>query len=164
MVRSSLTGTLIVVLLIPVSLAVLYLAFFGGSFPFFSEGVGKETLFIERVPIKVDIADTEEKRILGLGGRSFLPANQGMLFVFDSVASHGIWMKGMQFPIDIVWIGSNLRVVDIMENVQPDSFPRIFYPRANARYVLEVNALFVEARDIQKGDTITLPSSLSSPL
>src|SRR3989344_6338941 len=161
MARSSLTGTLIVVLLVPISLVVLYLAFFGGSFPFFSEGVAKETLFIERVPVKVDIVDTEEKRMLGLGGHPSLPANQGMLFVFDTVASHGIWMKGMQFPIDIIWIGEDLHIVDIAQNIQPDSFPKIFYPHANARYVLEVNALFVEARDIQKGDAVTLPSSLA---
>ena len=54
----------------------------------------------------VEVADTEALRERGLSGRSSLHEGSGMLFVFEEEGAWGIWMKGMQFPIDIIFADS----------------------------------------------------------
>ena len=70
----------------------------------------------------VEVAQTEKERIQGLSGRNEMP-NDGMFFIFDKDGRHGIWMKDMQFPIDILWLGSDFAVVDFKENVLPNTYP-----------------------------------------
>ena len=62
--------------------------------------------------VQVEIADTPETQQKGLGHRDELAWNQGMLFLFKRPKSANIWMKGMRFDIDIVWI-RNGRIVDM---------------------------------------------------
>ena len=50
------------------------------------------------------VADTEASRIQGLSGTPSLSPNGGMLFDFEADGAHGIWMKDMKYPIDIVWL------------------------------------------------------------
>jgi len=68
--------------------------------------------------ISVEVADTVEKRSLGLGKRSGLENGWGMLFVFEKRKQHGFWMKDMEFPLDIIWL-DNHRIAYILRNVQP---------------------------------------------
>lgn len=111
-------------------------------------------IFAGSVPIKVEIVDTEEKRTRGLSGGESLPANQGILLVFDEPGVHGIWMKDMNFPIDIIWISKTGKITDISPNVSPDSFPAVFKPLSPARYILEVNTGFAEANNLKIGDFV----------
>ena len=111
---------------------------------------------VRGVTIPVVVADTAEKRTQGLSGRASLPADGGMFFDMKTVGKHGIWMKNMAFPIDIVWIDEGLKIVTIVESARPDSYPKVFYPEVPAMYVLEVNAGFIEKRDISVGDVITV--------
>ena len=90
--------------------------------------------------ITAEIADTQEKRELGLSGRPALPADQGMLFVFDQPGRHGFWMKDVNFPIDIVWLDENKRTISITKNLQPNSYPQLFYPPQDIKYALEIKA------------------------
>ncbi len=89
---------------------------------------------------KIEVADTHATRVRGLSGRAMLPPRTGLLFIFLDDDTHGIWMKDMRFPIDIVWLDADLRVVHIESDVSPDTFPMSFVPPVPARYVLEVNA------------------------
>ena len=125
--------------------------------------------------VSVLLADTELKRIRGLSGKNSIGAD-GMLFVFPEEDFHGIWMKDMVFPIDLIWLrrtqtnvnctrayadkGSCLKVVDIKENVQPGTFPEVFYPREKARYVLEVNTGFVSKNLLVIGDFLASQQKL----
>ncbi|OHA92045.1 MAG: hypothetical protein A3J09_00920 [Candidatus Zambryskibacteria bacterium RIFCSPLOWO2_02_FULL_51_21] len=88
----------------------------------------------------LEIANTDAERTQGLSGRASLPAGTGLLFVFESPGKYGFWMKDMNFPIDIVWLGDGMLPVGIEKNVSPDSYPQVFYPPVPVRYVLEVNA------------------------
>ena len=90
--------------------------------------------------ITAEIADTPAKRELGLSGRPALPADRGILFIFDQPDRHGFWMKDMNFPIDIVWLDENKRVVNITKNLQPNSYPQLFYPPQDIKYALEIKA------------------------
>ena len=87
---------------------------------------------------KLEIAHTDELRALGLGERDGLPKNKGMLFLFDSPRAYGFWMKGMRFPIDIVFIFRG-EVVFIERGIQPDD-PKIVIPPRPVDQVLELNA------------------------
>lgn len=103
--------------------------------------------------IEVEIADTPEQRAKGLSGRESLAENRGLLFIYDQPGLYGIWMKEMKFPIDIIWIDSNKKIISISKNIGPESFPEIFEPAAPAQYILEINAGFVDENRIKIGDS-----------
>lgn len=96
----------------------------------------------------IEIADTDAKRELGLSNRPSLPEDSALLFIFPTSDTWGIWMKGMHFPIDIIWLDANYRVVYSAENVSPESYPNVFKPSTPARYVLETNAGFISKNRI----------------
>lgn len=153
---------IIVLVLIVVPLLLLAALFFKGDGYFIPlpESTTLPILKINDVAIRVEIADTPEARTRGLSGRTSLPENQGMLFVFSTDAPYGIWMKDMHFAIDIVWLSAEGRIVDIKANVVPETYPEVFYPRADARYVLELPARLTELRSVSLGDLVELPESL----
>ena len=72
----------------------------------------------ERVPVRVEIADTPEERQTGLMGRSALAENAGMLFVFDQEQILSFWMKDTLIPLSIAYIDAEGRIVDI-QDMQP---------------------------------------------
>ncbi len=111
--------------------------------------------------IAVEIANTEAEQIRGLSGRRDLAAGSGLLFVFQDEATYGFWMKEMHFSIDILWIGADLRVVHVAENVSPGTFPKVFRPSQPARYVLELNAMDAEKLGVRVGTPVTLPAVLT---
>lgn len=94
----------------------------------------------------VDIADDASERAQGLSGRESIAIDGGMWFVREREFVGSFWMRGMQFPIDIIWIGSDLRVVDVTHSapVPPPGtadadLPR-YSPQAPAAFVLEITA------------------------
>lgn len=109
--------------------------------------------------IKVDLAKTAEQQEKGLSIKNSLKDNEGMLFIFSKASIHHFWMKGMVFPIDIIWINDDFKIIYIEKNVQPDSYPQTFGPNKESRYVLEIKALFSEKNNLKEGDIVQfLPS------
>lgn len=104
--------------------------------------------------IYVLVADTPAKRQQGLSSARPLKSNEGMLFIFELGQLPEVWMKDMFFDLDIIWIDNNQQVVDIKQNVHPDSYPEIFKPRVESRYVLEVPAGWVEKQGLELGDIL----------
>lgn len=102
------------------------------------EGQESETTSLS--DIMIEVADTEAEQERGLSGRSEIPKNYGMLFVFPDSGKHGFWMKDMKAPIDIIWIKDTGEIVGIEEAVQPETYPAVFYPPEPVSYVLEVAA------------------------
>jgi uncharacterized protein len=107
------------------------------------------------IPLKnVLVADTEALRELGLGQRATLPEDSGMLFVFDHADTYGFWMKDMEFPLDIIWLDQDFRVIHIERDLSPETYPKIFTPTAKASFVLEVNAGIAEKNNYTEGKTL----------
>lgn len=104
--------------------------------------------------IDVEIANTNAKRELGLSGHVPLADDQGMLFIFDKTAKYPFWMKDMLFPLDIIWISEDYKIVYIEKNAKINSFPNTFGGQVEARYVLEVNAGFSDKNNLKIGDQI----------
>jgi len=103
----------------------------------------------------VEIADTSAERARGLSSRDSIPNGWGMFFIFDKPGLHSIWMKEMNFPIDIIWLSDKKQVISIKENVSPNSYPTTFEPAREALYVLEVKSGFVQENGIKLGDQLT---------
>ena len=109
--------------------------------------------------IKVKVASKPDERKNGLSKQDLLPLDEGMLFVFENPGLFGIWMKDMKFAIDIIWINENKNIVDIVANAAPqpgknDEELTIYRPRANALYVLEINAGLAALNNLQIGDQV----------
>ena len=113
-----------------------------------------ESKIVSLKDIQLEIADTPEKKVQGLSGREELEKGQGMLFVFDEPKKAGIWMKDMNFPIDIIWFDEKKTIVHIKENATPESFPEVFIPPTLVSFVLEVPAGFAKERGIRVGDIV----------
>ena len=104
--------------------------------------------------IGVELALTQEERIQGLSGVESLCENVGMLFVFEENEKHYFWMKGMNFPLDMIWIGENMEVIYIKKDAQIDDFLETYGPEENSKYVLEVNAGFSDKYSFKVGDRV----------
>ena len=106
--------------------------------------------------ISVEVADSVEKRSLGLGNRSGLQNGWGMLFVFEKRKQHGFWMKDMEFPLDIIWL-DNHRIAYILRNVQPAKsgvIPPVMTPPVAGNFVLEIDAGRADELKLQVGQLL----------
>jgi hypothetical protein len=117
--------------------------------------ISKIVMVINGRSVFADVADTPTLRERGLSGTEDLKDNEGMLFVFDEPSRPGFWMKEMNFPLDIIWISADNFIVDVSEDLQPSSYPRIFSPKMDAKYALEVRSGFVQRNSIKIGDKVT---------
>ncbi|MCC7160759.1 DUF192 domain-containing protein [Candidatus Nomurabacteria bacterium] len=107
--------------------------------------------------IKVELAVTAEEKQKGLSGRNNLKEDKGMLFVFENLDNYSFWMKDMNFPIDMIWIGEDLKVIYIKKNALPESYPESFGPEIsdkNVKYVLEVVSGFSDKNNLKIGDSV----------
>ena len=102
----------------------------------------------------VEIADTPATQERGLSGHAPLSDGQGMLFVFDKSDNYGFWMKDMTFPIDIVWLNSDMKIAHIEKSVFPETYPKVFYPNALTQYVLEISAGQSDILHLKTGDSV----------
>lgn len=117
-----------------------------------------KSMVIKDVTVRASVAQTWPERIQGLSDTPYLPEDIVKLFVFDSPGMHSIWMKDMNYSIDILWVDEAGVIVHIEENASPESYPAMFVPKTEARYVIETVAGFVLAKGIAEGDTVVLPT------
>lgn len=112
----------------------------------------------DRVVVAAEVARTEAEKVRGLSGRESLGPGAGMLFVYEVPARPLIWMRGMRFPLDILWIRDG-RVVDLVRGAKPPApgeAPQEFAPREAVQYVLEVPAGFAERYRIVLNDPVEI--------
>ncbi len=103
----------------------------------------------------LDVAVTPQEKEQGLGYRQRLDENRGMLFIYDHQEQYSFWMKGMNFPLDILWIRGK-EIVDISKHVSTGPpYPHIT-PALPVDKVLEVNAGTVDKYGIRVGDHVTV--------
>ena len=114
----------------------------------------------------VDLAVLSEERQQGLSGRESLAENEGMLFVFEEEGQLNFWMKEMRFPLDIIWIDAQCRLLDVSAdvptpppNARNEDIPRAPSP-SPARYVLEVGAGEAARNGLEAGDLVEFEGSI----
>ncbi|HET7827794.1 MAG TPA: DUF192 domain-containing protein [Candidatus Saccharimonadales bacterium] len=89
-----------------------------------------------------EVASSAAEFEKGLAGRPCILPNQAMLFAFKQPGQYPFWMRGMKFPIDMLWINSNDQVTAARANIQPSTYPQQFANAVDhpAQYVLEIKA------------------------
>jgi hypothetical protein len=106
-----------------------------------------------RIKIDVEIAETDEKRRLGLMFREKMDELQGMLFIFQDDEEQGFYMKNTILPLDIIFCNSKKQIVKIHKNTIPYSEKTLPSGKPSL-YVVEVNAGFCDRHGIKEGDYI----------
>ena len=99
-----------------------------------------------------ELAQTQEAREKGLMFRKALDQDSGMFFIFEKEDYLIFYMKDTLIPLDIAFIDSKLRIVDIQQMEPLDT--TFIVSKAKALYALEVNRGFFEEAGIKLGDKI----------
>ncbi|MEE4274167.1 MAG: DUF192 domain-containing protein [Thermoanaerobaculales bacterium] len=92
--------------------------------------------------IAIELAITPDELAQGLMFRPHLPDDRGMLLLFAEERLPNIWMMNTLIALDIIYLDSTGKVVDIVVSAQPcpaEPCPR-FTPKQAARAVLEISA------------------------
>ncbi len=116
-------------------------------------------IFVGQSHFTVELARSSAEQALGLGKRGGLNPDSGMLFIFSKPSIQNFWMKDMEFPIDMVWIDENKKVIGFAENALPEDFPKVYSSPKPASYVLEIGAGQVKIKSIQVGDEVNFDLS-----
>jgi uncharacterized protein len=112
---------------------------------------------IDGFNMTADLALTSEQKEKGLSVKEKLKENEAMLFVFEESAKHSFWMKDMKFPIDIIWLDSDGKVIHIEKRLEPCTsvFTCTSYnPSRDSQFVLETVAGIVQRLNVSVGTDI----------
>ncbi len=110
---------------------------------------------------RVEVADSDDSRALGLMHRTEMSAGSGMLFVYPSQQYVTFWMKNTLIPLDLLFIDSRGSLVQVHSNARPQDLTTI--PSVTpVQYVLEINAGLAQAMGIVAGSQIQHPSIASN--
>ncbi len=115
------------------------------------------------IPVRVEIAATDEQRAFGLMNRTSLPEDSGMLFVYDTLqpAEGSFWMFNTRIPLDIAFLDADGLIVSIRQ-MEPCTSPYSqwcpsYAAGAAFQYALEMNLGWFERRGAGVGDRVVLP-------
>lgn len=91
--------------------------------------------------VKAKVASTPESRAEGYSGKPKPKVGEGMLFILDKEEPQTFWMKGVNFPLDIIFFDAQRKYVshETMEpsQAQDKDLPR-FSSSKPAQFALEV--------------------------
>lgn len=106
-------------------------------------------LTIHKHALSAEVASNDADRMQGLMHRRMLPENRGMLFVFQNLAYHGMWMMNTYVPLSVAFIDDAGIIINI-EDMQPHTRDS-HSAKKPARYALEMNLGWFHKRGIKPG-------------
>ncbi|WP_019025438.1 MULTISPECIES: DUF192 domain-containing protein [unclassified Thioalkalivibrio] len=116
------------------------------------EDLAVRSLEVGGVILEVEIAQDERARRAGLMFREHLPANHGMLFIWDESDWRSMWMRNTYIPLDVAFIDDNGVIVNI-ETMEPET-RRQHRSVEPVPYALEANAGWFSAQGVEAGDRV----------
>jgi len=99
--------------------------------------------------IRAEVAADMGSRMTGLMHRPSMPANAGMLFIFDESSVHCMWMKNTLIPLSVAFLDDTGTVINVAD-MEPHSEQSHCATR-QARYALEMNRGWFAQRGIKPG-------------
>ena len=99
--------------------------------------------------IVAQVARTSKQREIGLMYRAEMPANEGMLFVFETPDAYCFWMKNTLIPLSAAFIDDNGTVVNVAEMAAGSLDQHC--AKQPVRFVLEMNKQWFEKRGFGAG-------------
>lgn len=109
----------------------------------------------------IELADTDEKRTVGLMNRSELCQTCGMLFVFENSEPRSFWMKNTLISLDIIFMDEEGIILNIEKNTIPLNETLRYNSIGKSKYVLEVNAGYSHEHNLKSGDKIKISELIS---
>lgn len=122
------------------------------TFPALAQGLPMLELTAGMHRIEAEVVNTQEARMRGLMQRRAMPAQRGMLFVFDADARHCMWMKNTLMPLSVAFLDAEGRIINV-EEMQPQTENNHCAAKP-ARYALEMNAGWFKSRGFGPGVTL----------
>jgi uncharacterized membrane protein (UPF0127 family) len=116
-------------------------------------GLRTTNLRLQQAHVTAEVADTPGSRETGLMFRDSLPADQGMLFVFDSAQRATFWMKNTKIPLSIGFIDSAGTLLEVRD-MQPFDETPILSRSDRVAYALEVNQGWFERNHVPVGSKV----------
>jgi len=104
--------------------------------------------------VQVEIADTQQKLVLGLSYRNTLAQDHGMLFIFPYESRKAFWMRGCNFDIDLAYIESDGTISEIITmekeplDTPLDSLKKYPSQSTTIKYALEMIGGWFEENNI----------------
>lgn len=99
--------------------------------------------------IDAQLALTPQQRSIGLMWRQQMPANEGMLFVFEQPAVQCFWMKNTLLPLTAAFVADDGTIINLAD-MQPRSEANHCSTQP-VRFVLEMQQGWFAKRGIQAG-------------
>jgi len=103
--------------------------------------------------IRAQVAANNDTRMRGLMFRKSLQPNQGMLFVFDEISPHCMWMKNTLIPLSVAFIAADGMIVNIADMKPHDETSHCAL--RPVPYALEMDRGWFAARGLKAGVRIT---------
>ncbi|MSU76194.1 DUF192 domain-containing protein [Patescibacteria group bacterium] len=160
MLKKILTNPLLLTAaLLAIAVIILIIVFNVTKQPDLNDGA-KVTVRVDQTRVTATVAASQKSQVKGLAGSKPLTGNQGMLFVYNNEHIPTFFMKGMTFPIDIIWITGDT-VTEVTPNIQPEpgvaeADLKRYSPAGPINQVLEVQAGFSSKNGIQPGDPVKI--------
>ena len=101
----------------------------------------------------VELAKNEYEREKGLQCKKYLKKNEGMLFIWSEEDYRNFWMKNTAIPLDLIFINSKFKIVDIYFDATPFN-KKLIRSQKRAKFVLELNAGIFKKLGFNIGDSI----------
>lgn len=102
--------------------------------------------------VNAEVAATPETRMKGLMFREKMGKNDGMVFVFDQIGYHSMWMKNTLIPLSVAFIDEQGKILNIAD-MEPHS-EQTHSAAGPARYALEMNVGWFKSRNISAGAVV----------
>jgi uncharacterized membrane protein (UPF0127 family) len=84
-----------------------------------------QQITVDSHTLTVEMAVTEDEQVYGLMNRTSLPANHGMLFLFQTMDDRTFWMKDTLIPLDMLFIDDHGKIITIHQNAKPQDLTSI---------------------------------------
>ena len=100
------------------------------------------TAKIGKRSLKLKVASTSSSLMKGYAGLDQPSEKEGMLFVYEDETPLSFWMKGVNYPLDIMFFNSNMELVDHQSmdacgELSDNDLPK-YQSNKPARYAVEV--------------------------
>jgi uncharacterized membrane protein (UPF0127 family) len=103
--------------------------------------------------IRAEVADEEGERQIGLMHRPSMPANDGMIFVFERAEVQCFWMRNTLLPLSVAFLDDRGAIVNI-EDMKPQTDDS-HCSKKPVRFVLEMNKGWFDKRGLKAGSVIS---------
>lgn len=109
----------------------------------------------EEITVSLEVAESDSKKAYGLMNRTQLGEDRGMIFIYDSEANRTFWMKDTLIPLDIIFLNSELEIINI-EPAKANQTSERYRSQEPSQYIIEMNRGWAESNNISSGDAFVV--------